>query len=171
MSSILAIDPGATSGWCLYDSDVRRVGAAGEFPNWQIPSTLLDCVQPNDLVVVEGMAEVHAGIYPETVKAARILGRIEERFERVCGCTVREITRHEVKRVLFAAVHGSINVRKDRDVWAALLLLHGGEASGAKARVKKGVQVAPPGALGLATGHARAAAAVAVAWLLTEAQP
>lgn len=152
---VLAIDPGATSGWCLYCSSERRVLAAGEFEVHRIPASVLAIVA--DRRVIEGFAAVHAGIYPQTVAAAWTGGRIVERWEAATG-PVAELTRHEVKCALHDAIHGEFPVKKDRDVWAALLLLHGGELAAKKGGPLHGVKA-----------HARAALAVAFVAAMREA--
>ena len=39
MARVLGIDPGATTGFCLYDDEVRAVVVAGTFPEWNVWST------------------------------------------------------------------------------------------------------------------------------------
>ena len=163
---ILGIDPGATTGWCLYDDNARTVLAAGLFDRHHTTQEMLDCCD-GAVCVIEGFADVHAGIYPETVHAARTCGRIEEQLLRVTGALPEEITRHDAKKVLHGAIYGEFPIKKDRDVWAALVLLHG-EGSDRKPRKRKGVVVDAGGPLGGVTSHARAALAVAVAYALRE---
>lgn len=158
--NILGLDPGATTGWCAYDSTAKRVMAAGEFETHQVPWAVIDLARREGcVVVIEGFAKVHAGIYPQTVAAAWTGGRIVERVELRTKVPVAEITRHDVKLTLHAAIHGEFPLKKDRDVWAALLLLHGGPESAKKGGSLYGVKA-----------HGRAALAVCVTWGLRQQQ-
>lgn len=166
---ILGLDPGATTGFCVYDPTSRRAIECGEFEVHHYGGTMFDLLmheKSTSTIVIEGFGDVHAGIYPETVQAAWTGGRLIERIEIQTGKKVEEMTRHEVKKRLHAAIHGEWAVRSSKDVWAALLLLHGGKEAGIKAKTKKGIEIAPAGPIGIVTGHARAALAVAVAWSL-----
>ena len=163
---ILGIDPGATTGWCLYDPTARRAIECGEFEGHDYGSAL-HAPEPGDTIVIERPKGYGAMARPQLIDCGYVCGRLVERLARLalCPCTVHELNRLEVCKALTAAVHAQINVRNDATAWAALLLLHG-EDAGRKAKVKKGVEVEPAGALGIVTGHARAALAVAVAFAI-----
>lgn len=160
---VFGLDPGATTGWCVYDSIDRRAVDAGEFRGHDMPMTAISALRTCELVAVEAFTQVAAGIYPATVQAAYTCGRLVERLEGVLlAPAVVELSRLAVKKALTAAVHGEVHVKNDATAWAALKLMHGAN-SDAKPRTRKGVVVAPGGPLGIVKGHGRAALAVAVA--------
>lgn len=158
---LLGIDPGATTGWCAYDTDKRVAIASGCFERDETPRH--DPLPwPASTIVIERPV-AHGPTRPEVVECARIEALIFERFRRLR--TTHEMTRLQVRQTLQAAVAGTIRVWNDATVWAALKALHG-DGCDAKPRRKKGVVVTPGGAIGEVKGHARAALAVAVAWWL-----
>jgi hypothetical protein len=168
--NILGIDPGATSGWCLYDTQHRRAVASGEFPHFNFNDTPIYHVAHEracETIVIE-RPRGYGPTRPQLVDCGYVCGRLIERMESVLCADVEELVRLDVCKILTAAVHDAIRVRNDATAWAALLLLHGGEGAAKKAKVKKGVTVEPAGSLGIVTGHARAALAVAVAWSLRQ---
>ena len=145
---VLGIDPGATTGWVAYDTETRGVTARGEFAGH---GTVMLCAhQQLDVVTMERLVP-HGASYPQVVEAAYVAGRIVGQFQ----VHVRELPRSEVRRILQDATHGAVKVRDDKSVWAALLLIHGGDAAGEKGGSLYGVK-----------SHERAALAVAVAWVL-----
>jgi len=158
---VLGIDPGGTTGWCLYDSAERRVLSAGQFPGAERDAEFESALEQADAVALERIVP-HGASYPEVVAAANTAGRLAE---RVGECV--EIKRPHVRSLLQSAVHGAVRVRNDATVWAALVELHG-EGSGKKARTRKGVVVEQAGALGGVMKHERAALAVAVAFVLRQ---
>lgn len=155
---ILGIDPGATTGWCVYDTEARRVLAAGQFRGEEVTDELHRARSNADRVVLERPV-AHGPTRPQVVDCAWIAGRLAE---RLCAET---LTRREVKLALTAATQRDVVVTDDATAWAALVLLHG-EGSDAKPTMRKGVEVASGGALGRVTAHERAAVALAVAWEL-----
>lgn len=159
---LLGLDPGATTGWCAYDSVGRRVVASGSFPEDKIADEVRDYVYGCGAIVIERPV-AHGPTRPEVVECARIEGMLFGRLRLVTP--THELTRLQVRQRLQAELHGTIRVVNDATVWAALVLLHG-EGSDRKPRRKKGQVTEPGGALGGVTGHARAALAVAVAWAL-----
>lgn len=173
---IIGIDPGATTGWCIYDPKSRRAIECGAFAGHDYGGTSFDieanATGPGAITaMVLERPKGYGPTRPQLVDCGYVAGRLVERLARrdsVRPRVVNELTRLEVCKAITAAVHGQINVRNDATAWAALLLLHGGEEAGRKAKHKKGVQIEPPGALGIVTGHARAALAVAVAWSLQQ---
>lgn len=166
---ILAIDPGATTGWCVYLGDTKRVAARGQFEGFDINAVLPEAAAA-DAIVVESLRKAHANAYPTTVESAYICGRIVERLE-VRGIVVHELLRIDIKRTLTDATLGEIRVKNDKTAWLALVMLHGGVGCDRKPRRKKGVVVDEGGPLGGVTGHERAALACAVAWLLRQEAP
>lgn len=174
---ILGLDPGATSGWCVYDPASRRAIECGEVEGHEYGGTALDLVLhgagPSALrhVVIE-RPKGYGPTRPQMVDCGWIGGRLAERVSRresLQPREVHELTRMEVCKILTAAMHGAFNVRNDATAWAALLELHG-EQAGRKAQHKKGIEIAPPGPLGIVTGHARAALAVAVAFAISRGE-
>jgi hypothetical protein len=152
--NILGIDPGATSGFCVYDADARRALYSGKFSECAVFSGVNG---PRLAGVANAVVERPKGYgptRPAVVDCAYVAGRI---VERLCDFNVHELTRIEVKNILRDATHGEVSVKNDAGVWAALKLLHGEGCD------KKG------GSLYGVTSHARAALAVAVAWGLREA--
>lgn len=155
---ILAVDPGATTGWCVYDTEARRVLAAGQFRGDEVTEELQrECIKADRVVLERPVA--HGPTRPQVVDCAWIAGRLAE---RLCA---EPLTRREVKLALTAATQRDVVVVDDATAWAALVLLHG-EGSDAKPVTRKGVEVSPGGALGRVTSHERAAVALAVAWAL-----
>lgn len=169
---ILGLDPGATTGWCLYNPVTRRAIECGEFEGHEYGGTAFDLVLhgagSGALHVVIERPKGYGPTRPQMVDCGWVGGRLAERVSRresLHPREVHELTRMEVCKILTAAMHGALNVRNDATAWAALIDLHG-EQAGLKAQRKKGVEIAPAGPLGIVTGHARAALAVAVAWSL-----
>lgn len=164
---VLGLDPGATTGWCVYDTDARRAIAGGEFPEHlhDIPASVgrIDCTVLEKPV---GQGPTR----PEMVACGITFGRLAAWAEGKWPRTYA-MPRYTIKSILTKATLGEVTVRTDATAWAALKLLHG-EGCDAKARTRKGVEVSPPGAIGVLKGsHQRAALAVAVAWAIeNEAQ-
>lgn len=150
---ILGIDPGTTTGWCEYRTNTRSVISSCQTKGSTIPS--MDWA--TDLFVIEKVVP-HGASYPQVVEAAWIGGEIAG-YLRGQGKLPFLITRLEVRQALQQAVHGTIKVKDDKTVWAALLALHGGEAAGKKGGAIYGVMA-----------HERAALAVAVAFSLKAAE-
>jgi hypothetical protein len=163
---VLGIDPGTVTGWCVYDSVARRAIAGGEFPEH-----LADFGDYNgrvDVVVIE-RPKGQGPTRPDVVECGITFGRL---MQWACGKwpVVHELLRYEIKSILSKATLGEVAVRTDATAWAALKLIHG-EGSDRKAKTRKGVEVSPPGAIGVLAGsHQRAALAVAVAWVLRDSQ-
>lgn len=159
---VLGLDPGATSGWCLYDTEARRVLACGAFESFYpytdpklVASAFTLGEHVLEAVVIERLVP-HGATYPQVVEAAYCCGRLRERMTEHCDRVI-ELKRHDVRSRLQEATHGAVRVKNDATVWAALKLLHGDGCD------KKG------GALHGVRSHARAALAVAVAWTLQPA--
>lgn len=163
--NVLGIDPGATSGWVVYDSVARRVIASGEFCGDDLPAEVVGRALACGCVVIESLHEPRGGIYPAVVVAGITQGHIERQLRGLC--TVHRVTRHEAKLALTAATLGEPVARDDATAWQAIVVLHGA-GSDAKPRTKKGVVIEAGGALGLVTGHARAALAAVVAFVLRQ---
>ena len=153
MTTILGIDPGQTSGWCIYDTDARRAVASGQFENADLPYI----EQLFDIVVIERPTG-YFGSPPAMVECGIVFGMLHERLDQ--AHEVESLKRHDVKRILSDATHREILVKNDATAWAALKLLHGGEASAKKGGPLHGVKA-----------HERAALAVAVAWGLRQVSP
>lgn len=155
---ILGVDPGATTGWCLYDAASRTVVDCGHFQGADAGERLF-CL-PADIAVVERLRP-HGASYPQVVEAAYTCGRLVEWLFCVEKMETHEMFRDDVRKALQDSVYGAIRVKDDKTVRAALVLLHG-EGSDRKATKKNG----PGGVLGAVTGHCWAALAVAVAFSL-----
>lgn len=161
---VLGIDPGATTGWALYDSEARRVLSRGTFPWHEFDEAHKSAVERACRLVIERPKGFH-GSPGAVVDCGYVCGRIVGKYE-AWRIVVNEMFRHEVRATLQEATHGVVRVRDDATVWEALLMLHGGAAAGEKPRRRKGVEVSPGGAIGSVVEHERAALAVAVAWAL-----
>lgn len=145
--TILGIDPGATTGWCLYNLAGRFVVSHGMFPGCEVSDELPRFV---DRIVIEEIVP-HGASYPQVVEAAWTGGEIRG-FLRGQGMVVEKMPRMVVRKALQDAVHGTIRVVNDKTVWAALLALHGGDSAKKKGGSLYGVKA-----------HERAALAVCVA--------
>lgn len=165
---ILGIDPGATSGWCLYDTAGYIVGS-GEFPGddfFAIPGPMFRC----DAAVLERPV-AHGPTRPQVVDCAWIAGQLWRDMQGMVGREMaHHITRLDVRKALTACTHGVVRVTNDATAWAALVLLHGDD-SDRKPKRKKGVVIDAGGPLGEVRGHARAALATAYAWSLLHPAP
>lgn len=146
---ILGIDPGVTTGWCLYDSTRACVIRAGEFPGFQFPEPT-EWLAEVDVAVIE-RPKGYGPTRPQLVDCGYVAGRIVGELRQLEA--VRELTRLEVCQALTAVMCGVVQCRNDSTVWAALLHLHGGELAGKKGGPLYGVKA-----------HARAALAVAFVW-------
>lgn len=148
---ILGIDPGERTGWAAYDTVQRRCVAAGEVEQASIRWHELP---PCDVVVIE-RPEGQGATRPQVVDCAWYAGILHAYAQRWCY-SVQSLTRRQVCGALAKATQTP--VKGDSAVWWALCDLHGGQAAG-----KKSTKARPSaGCLSLATGHARAA--LAVAW-------
>lgn len=168
MTLILGIDPGSkTTGWCLYDTG-NTVWANGEFHQHEVSSECLRARSDAARVVVE--KPVGQGpTRPEMVETGIVAGRLFEVFRMFASPWPPPdwVKRLDIRRTLQAAVHGTIQVRNDATVWAALVAYFGHD-SDRKPRRKNGVVIDQGGPLGEVKGHARAALAVAVAFHLMQ---
>lgn len=162
---VLGLDPGATTGWCLYDDEQRRVLDCGTVPGdsfLDIPRSVWGRV---DVAIIERPV-AHGPTRPEVVECAWVAGCLWRDMLHLLGRSkARQMRRLEVRQVLTAATHGVVRCTNDATVWAALVLLHG-EGSDRKPKTRKGEVIDDGGPLGRVTSHARAALAVAVAWTL-----
>lgn len=145
--NIMGIDPGATTGWCLFDSAARRVLASGLFDEADASAEFREQSGRASVFVIE-RPRGYGPTYPQVVDAAWVGGELK------ALCNAMPIDRRDVKKILSEATNGDVRVKDDASCWAALKLLHGGETC-----AKKG------GALHGVKAHARAALAVAVAWV------
>jgi hypothetical protein len=148
--NILGIDPGVTTGWCIYNTVSRAVISHGQFETWLSERLRL----PHHHVAVIERPQGYGVTRPQMVDCGYITGRLVERFPGA-----HELTRREVKRILTEATQRDVVVTDDATAWAALKLLHGEGCD------KKG------GALHGVRAHERAALAVAVAFALRQAKP
>lgn len=153
---ILGIDPGATTGWCVYDTKRRAVVARGLYEG-QDTVILMPMPLVANVAVVERLVP-HGASYPQVVESAHVAGTIGGELRP--AIKVHELTRAEVRRTLQEATHGAVKVKDDKSVRAAVVLLHGGESATETGGCLHGV-----------TSHVWAALAVAVAWWLRQAVP
>jgi hypothetical protein len=156
MTIVLGIDPGATTGWCAYDATARRTLASGQFPGHEVSAAATLAIGDADCVVIE-RPKGYGPTRPPVVDCAWVAGRLFERVQRNNIDTTHELTRIDVKNALRDATHGEVSVKTDAGVWAALLLLHGGDDAAKKGGPLHGVK-----------SHERAALAVAVAFWITQ---
>ncbi len=168
---ILGIDPGLTSGWCLYvrhDSG-SYIEASGQFRGddfFAIPGNVFGKC---DAAVIERPV-AHGPTRPAVVECAWTAGCLWRDMLHIIGRDkIHQLTRLEVRQELTAATHGVVSVRNDATAWAALVLMHGTD-SDRKPKRRKGQVVDAGGPLGEVKGHARAALAVAVAFALRQVQ-
>jgi hypothetical protein len=155
---VLGVDPGQTTGWCRYDSEARRVIAAGEFPDSTASADCLDAIHAADTIVFESFREPRGNIYPQTVVAAIYEGELAQTVRHLRGPNAFFcMSRHDVKRILTDAVLREPVCKDDATVWRALLHLHGGKLAAKKGGPLHGVK-----------SHARAALAVAVAFSIQQ---
>lgn len=159
---ILGIDPGTTSGWCVYDDVEKRPVASGEFVG--TAPTFVGFRGTLDHVVLErpvGQGATRPNMINEAINYGLMLAWCRAKWE---PDRLHELPRYRIKSTLTALTMGEISCRNSRDVRQALVMLHG-ENSDKRARRKKGVEVTEPGALGRLVGeHEWAALAAAVAW-------
>lgn len=150
---VLGIDPGATTGWCLYHAPTRCVLGAGHFTSHEAPPLDDPHTQfwQGDVAVIE-RPKGYGPTRPQLVDCGYVAGRLAQRM--ALAGVVHELTRLDVKQELTEATHGEIRVVSDATAWAALKMLHGPDCD------RKG------GPLHGVKAHARAALAVAVAFCL-----
>lgn len=171
MTLILGIDPGSkTTGWCLYDTKIG-VNGSGEVERANMDARLATWRTMADYIVIEkpvGQGPTRPEMVETGIVAGMLFSTMTMRGDKPSHLP-EWITRLEVRKALQAAVHGTIQVRNDASVWAALVAYFGHD-SDRKPKRKKGVVIDQGGPLGEVNGHARAALAVALAfWLRREA--
>jgi hypothetical protein len=176
---ILGIDPGATIGLCVYDTEAKRAVFAAQHTD---PMEAVHHVR--HLITVwwpKGIGIERARIYgtggnevANTIEQVGfILGKLAERLPDnsgsicECGGGYYTVTRQAVVSALSVAVGQS--VKGDAGVWQALCTLHpgGGQrpvAAKPATRQKPAVDAVEAGPLFGVSSHARAA--LAVAWTL-----
>lgn len=168
---VLGIDPGDTTGWCVYDSENREVVAAGCSRGLEAWAEIDRWLAHVDAVAIE-RPRGYGATYPQVVEAGYVCGYL---VASILAAPVApepvEIVRREVCRLLTDAVDGAVRVKNDSTAWAALCELHGGAGvADLKPKRRKGVVVESGGPLGEVRSHARAALAVAVAFSLRTEQ-
>lgn len=152
---ILGIDPGAKTGWCVYDSVQGRVIGRGVVVEADLRTT--ECDIYFDECVIE-RPKGYGPTRPQLVDCGWVAGRLYEKIRAKSNSATHTMTRLDVCKALTEATHGEVRVRNDATAWAALKLLHGEGCD------KKG------GALHGVRSHERAALAIAVAFSLTKAR-
>ncbi len=154
---ILGIDPGAKTGWAVYDTRTKSVVQAGICDGAALPwGEIVQC----DLAVVE-RPESYGAARPQVVDAAWVAGQLYAQAAAHCE-RVQALFRRQVVRSIGLAL--GTPVRGDSEVWRALCELHGGD--GADARARKATKTEParePGPLSGCIAHSKAAVAVAYA--------
>lgn len=156
----LGLDPGAGSGWCVYDYTAKRVVDGGTFRDAEMPEEVLRYLPQVTNVVIE-RPRGQGPTRPQVVECGIVFGRLFESCRRVVLSTAW-LYRLDVCQRLSDAVHGTIHVRNDATAWAALVALFG-PGSDSRGKTRRGEWLVPPGPLGLIHSHSRAALAVAVA--------
>lgn len=170
---ILGLDPGETSGWCLYDEVGRRAVGSGIFETYHIPPEIDGLIPPHaagcdmgddcscsaaDHIAVVERPKGYGKTFPQVVDCGYVCGRLVERIGR--SMAVEELLRVDVRKALSVATHGTIVAINDATTWQAILQLHGGEQAAKKGGPLHGVR-----------SHARAALACAVAYSLLHPMP
>lgn len=153
---VLGIDPGATTGWCEYDTELRRPINSGTFEGESDDIPAAVCVRAAFIVIEKPQG--YGPTRPEMVDCGIVSGQLHERMRNRWGA-VHWMTRREIKNVLTAATQRDVVVTDDASAWAAVKLLHT-ENADVPMPDKKG------GALYGVKSHERAALAVAVAWAI-----
>ena len=148
---VFALDPGATTGWVIYDTEARRAIESGCFPGSEWPKQLMALCWGADVRVIERPMG-YGATRPQVVDCAWVAGILTGSM-RQGGLEVHEMKRHEIKVILSDATLRDIVVKNDATAWAAILMLHGGEQAAKKGGPLHGVK-----------SHGRAALAAAVAW-------
>lgn len=155
---ILGIDPGKTTGWCIYDSEAERVVSSGQFPDsgvaWQ--GDITRC----DEIVIERPRVVHGSAPPvgDTCIDAGILWHKLLTLHRKAP---HWLTMTEIRKRLTAATHGAVNARNDATVRAALVVVHGYD-SDRRPKIRKKQVVEAGGTIYVRNAHERDA--LAAAW-------
>ena len=153
---VLGLDPGSTTGWCLYDTEAKRVVDCGSFREHAVTQECQAAYQQAAHTVIE-RPKAYGPTRPQVVDCAWTAGRLCEGFSAI------EFTRREVKEVLTTATRKDVSVRDDATAWAALVLLHG-DGCDVKPSKKNGLG----GSIGRVTSHERAALALVVAWAIQQ---
>lgn len=156
---VLGIDPGETTGWCVYDTEARRVVASGNVQQAQLRWRELPYF---DVVVIE-RPEGQGATRPQVVDCAWWAGQMYGMAVALFYSPIEALPRRAVVKALSTAVGTSL--KGDAQVWWALCELHGGTeaARKGKAATKRAPEVTA-GPLAGCQSHARAALAVAYAW-------
>ncbi len=157
---VLGVDPGATTGWVLYDRVDRMVIESGEFRDVLLSPEIAKVIPEAGQVVLE-RPRGQGSTRPQVVECGITFGRLFEMM-RALNWETHWLYRLTVCQRLTFALHGTIVVRNDSTAWAALVALHGPN-SDSRGKVKKGQFVEPAGAIGRLGPHAKAALATAVA--------
>lgn len=162
--NIVGIDPGATTGWVWYQTgSCPKVCGHGQFKGHDVDGMCAHAMRMANVIVIEDLAtNTHAGIYPQTVAAARTQGFLEGYCKWGLGLgEIQRLSRLEVKKTLAGTLLGEFPMKTDANVWAALKELHR-RGLHPDETVKKG------GPLHGVKAHERAALAVAVAFALRQ---
>jgi hypothetical protein len=176
---ILGIDPGATIGLCVYDTETRRVVCSEQYTDLiraMSQVAYLDDVHNVDAIGIErariygaGGASVANTIEQVGWLLASLGASLPDSSAAIvrCGGDVHTLERRAVVSALSTAVGQS--VKGDAGVWQALCTLHPGAAQRPVAakpatRTKPSVDAVEAGPLFGVSSHARAA--LAVAWTL-----
>lgn len=173
MTIILAIDPGKTIGFAQYDLERSRPIHHGNYEVTDLSGDGLDsrlpmpelCAPPDYIVIERPVGQ--GPTRPEMVDCGIVAGELWASVRELWPGVPRFwLRRTQVRRHLQDAVYGTITVRTDATVWAAVVSLHG---EGSDRRGRKATKQDPgvePGPLGGVSSHSRAAVATAVAFAL-----
>lgn len=162
-STIVAIDPGNTVGWIIFQPAVRKVLAIGMFPMgvedaFQPPLEWLDS-SVTDIVIEKPIGQGFTR--PTMVETGIISGRLYQSVRKASPVQPTWMPRHEVKKILTTATYGEVHVRNDATAWAAIKMMFG---DGCDRKGKKKNPTQEPGIFAGVTSHVRAALALAVAY-------
>lgn len=167
---ILAVDPGETVGWVVFDTESCDVMDHGEFPF--VAGLSQDCFPPElsqtcdehqiHRVVIEmpvGQGMTRPTMVATGVITGQIIGYLHE-----TGWDCECMPRYEVKKVLRKATLGTIEIKNDKSVRDALRLMFGEDCDRKGRQGTKKKEAVPAGMFGHVKGHEWAALALAVAW-------
>lgn len=167
---ILAVDPGETVGWVIFDTDSFDVMDHGEFeftagwPQSSLPLRLAQSCREHQIHRALIEIPVGQGITRPTMVATGIITGQIIGYLYAHGFKTENMPRYEIKKALRKATLGTIEINNDKSVRDALRLLFGEDCDRKGRKGTKKKEAVLPGIFGHVSGHEWAALALAVAW-------